>query len=440
MKEIIYLFYIYITDFIKMWLILWGLFNFKPISKKKIYYISGIVQFTILIINIFIYKTNRDTATFISVFTVVLTMSIIFEGKYIKRLSHSLLSYVFIIFLDACITGIVSLISNMVVLDFINNLIVSFIFNAIDIIIIILIILLKRRKFKSKIQINISKRIYILLFAGALTGSIILATLLTKTNDAKSENIRRIIVVVTIIAIISYNVACIMMIAITESRDNYKALSIISKNIIESQQKYYTLVNEKQQEMRSIRHEMKNHLACIHGLYQANKLSEMELYLRELIDGSDISEALFDTGNDIVNAILNDAQSKCKKDNIIIRLEGGFPEDLQVSPMDLCVIFANTVSNAIEAIQCMDRDEDCYYYIDVRIKSFKDDLFIDVINPVDKNLDVDLQKFNTSKMNKELHGFGVKNIIQKVEKYHGSVNYKLLNNEIFVKIEMKNRA
>ena len=38
-----------------------------------------------------------------------------------------------------------------------------------------------------------------------------------------------------------------------------------------------------------------------------------------------MTEDLFDTGNDIVNAILNDAQSKYKSQRIFLRLTGGFP-------------------------------------------------------------------------------------------------------------------
>ncbi|HWT74593.1 MAG TPA: GHKL domain-containing protein [Mobilitalea sp.] len=275
---------------------------------------------------------------------------------------------------------------------------------------------------------------------GALTGTIILATLLTKSHDAKSENIRKIIVVITIIAILSYIVACIMMIIITESRNSYKSLSVISQNIIESQQKYYLLVNEKQQELRSIRNDMKNHLSCIHGLYNVNKLSEMENYIKQLINSTDKSEMLFNTGNDIVNAILNDVQSKCIKDNIIIRLDGGFPNDLYVSPMDLCVIFANIVSNAVEAIQRMDRESDFIQYIDIKIKRFNDELFIDAKNPVGENIDVNISKLVTTKKNKDIHGFGVKNIIQRVEKYNGMVNFRCINNEFIVEIIMKNRT
>jgi sensor histidine kinase regulating citrate/malate metabolism len=183
---------------------------------------------------------------------------------------------------------------------------------------------------------------------------------------------------------------------------------------------------------------MKNHLACIRSLYQADKLSEMECYINELVETSNIQIDLFDTGNDIVNAILNDAQSRFRKDNIKIRLEGGFPQELYVTPMDLCVIFANLISNAVEAVQGMENVQNSIRYIDVKISSYKNDLYIDVKNPTDKNIRLSGGSLITTKKDKTLHGFGIKNVIQRVEKYRGTYHFKLENNQFYVEIIMKN--
>lgn len=440
MKDILNVFYIYYTDFIKVWLVFWGIINFKPKKILLPYVITGMIQLISIFITAFLNKNYSDASTFITTFSVILTVGVLFEGNYFKNMAYSLLVYFLVTILDGAFVGISSMLTNMSGHEFLHYSFIPYIFNYVNIFTILLIVFIKRRRIKSKIQVRISKRIYALLFAGALTSIMIIAALTTKANDAIQESGQKIVFFITIIAIFVYNIACIMMIVITESRDKYKTLSIISQNIIESQQQYYNLVNEKQQEMRSIRHEMKNHLYCIHGLYQANKQTEMGCYIKQLIDTADISEGLLCTGNDFVDAILNDAQSRCIKENIIIRLEDSFPKELYIQPMDLCVIFANTVSNAIEAIQQMDREEGRREYIDIKIRNFKDDLYIEVRNPVSKNADIKIGKFQTTKQNKDLHGFGVKNIIQRVENYQGTVKYIHKNNEIFVTIEMKNRA
>ena len=131
---------------------------------------------------------------------------------------------------------------------------------------------------------------------------------------------------------------------------------------------------------------MRNHIFCISSLYNQNKKTELEKYLNELIEQTKMLPELFDTGNDIVNAILNDAQSRYQKDGINILLE--ISENLHITSMDLCTIFANAINNAVEAILSANQDMKKQSSIQVKIRSFKEDLFIDISNPVFKNVNI----------------------------------------------------
>jgi two-component system, LytTR family, sensor histidine kinase AgrC len=436
MREVGYVFYVYIVDFIKLWIFLWGIMNFVPVPKKKRYLFTGAIQSVLLMIAGRFYKDNTDLFTILLIVMVVFTVCFLLDGNFLKKLAYALLAYVFILLIDACVAGMINMAGRKLLYDESLRLVC----NMTDLILLSIFALIKRNRRKTTFQVSISKKIYALLFTGAGTGSFVLTALLIESNSKTTENARRAMIIVTIIIVAAYCGACLMMIFITESRDNYKTLSLINQSIIESQQQYYLLVHEKQQEMRSIRHEMRNHLSCIRGLYKAEKLSEMEQYINQLIEASDLTDDLFETGNDIVNAILNDVQNRCRKDHIVIRLTGGFPANLIIAPMDLCIIFANTITNAVEAIQRMDREEGVINYIDVKISSFKDDLYIDVINPVGKKVELYNGKLLTSKKDKSVHGFGVKNVIQRVEKYYGAVNYRSENNQFFAEINLKNKV
>ncbi len=428
-------FYCYYTDFIKIWLVLWGIMNFPPVKKKSYYMLTIFIQsFILLLFALLCEKNNPDLVTICGTFLVITTEIFLFDDKFFKKFAFSILAYLLIIFLDACAAGIYSIIYIQV-----DSLFSRLFFNCVNIFTIGVFIAVRWARKNAIQRVNISKKIYALLFAGAGIGIMIISGLMIEANSKSEEKARRIIIVITIIVVITYCAACLMLVFITESRDNYKSLSLINQRVIESQQQYYMLVNEKQQEIRSIRHEMKNHLTCIHGLYQAGKPSEMVQYLNQLIEASDSSAVLFDTGNDIVNAILNDAQSRYRKDNIIIRLEGGFPSEFYIEPMDLCIIMANIITNAVEAIQRMVHNKQEISYIDVRISSYKNDLFIDVKNPVDENLKISKGIPVTSKKDRDFHGFGIKNVIQRVEKYHGTYQYRIKDNQFCVEINIKNQ-
>ncbi len=437
MNDIIHLFYGYLVDFVKMWIIFMGLLNYTPQRKKKVYIVAGSVQCILLITAGILRRYSVDAVTIFNVCMLLLSICFLFEGRFLKKFIYSLLTYILILFLETCVIGIASALNIYPEADSLYHILLRFIYKTIIFVPLLLLLIKKKRKSYSKVRL--SKSIFAFLFIGAGTGIFFISALLVSLNSKISDNGRKLLIVITIIIVITYCLTCFMMMLITESRDNYKALSLISQSVIESQQKYYTLVNEKQKEIHSIRHEMKNHLACIHGLYQSNKLNDMEAYLKQLIETSNTPADLFDTGNDIVNAILNDVQSRYRSDNILIRLEGGFPEPLYIAPMDLCVIFANIIINAVEAIQKIEPKNNSNYYIDVSIKNYKDDLYIDVKNPIIKDVEVYNGTLQTSKKDKSLHGFGVKNVIDRVEKYQGTYNFKMHNNEFEVTIFMKNR-
>lgn len=434
MKDIGFVFYNYIVDCIKLSLFLIGIMNFRLNRKKNIYIGIGALQIIAVITSgLLIYQYQYSIMGLLSIF-IIISICFILEGNFFRKLTYSILAYALILLLNAIIISLI----NMAGKSIISDQLLKLFNNILNIIIIGLAVLIRRRKNNIVTQTNLSRKVYLLLFAGAGTGTFVLTALLINTNSNVTEKVRLVMTAVTIIVIIIYCLVCLMLFFITESRDNYKALSLINQSVIESQQQYYLLVHEKQEEMRSIRHEMRNHLACIRGLYNANKLSEMEIYINQLVEESGAPDDLFDSGNDIVNAILNDAKSRYWKENIVIRLEGGFPEQLNIAPMDLCVIFANAISNAVEAIQRMEHKVDAIHYIDIKIGSYKEDIFIDIKNPTDSKLNIQNGKLLTSKKDKKHHGFGVKNIIQRVEKYQGNVDFSCNNNVFTVEIFMKN--
>ena len=438
LEEMIYMFSAYITDIVKLWLFLWGIMKLQPLHKKRIYYHVSILQVVFFFVTGIFIEYSNEVMLF-RILVAILSIVFLFEGNYFKKLSYSLLAYLLILILDGSTIEIFNIVMEAMNITIRNDNILKYVYNIVNIFTIGSVALIRSRK-KTSGSIHISKKIYALLFAGTTIGVITLAALSVSSNDKIHDGARKLILVATIIVIIVYTIICFMIVYVTESRDNYKALSVINQNVIESQQQYYSLVNEKQQEMRSIRHEMRNHLACINSLYQAGKLKEMDQYINQLVETAATTDDLFHTGNDIVDAILNDAQSKYSNDNIIIRLQGGFQKDTMIDPMDLCVIFANLVSNAIEAILRIDKEQSEVAYIDIEIKSYKDDLFINVSNPVDLAVVMKDGKMITSKPDKDRHGFGVKNIKQRVEKYQGEAIFRNENNQFFVEINMKNRV
>lgn len=426
----------YVIEFIKNILVLWGIMEF-PLKKKKVHYLIVLlpIAFIFILLGTEIENVVSTMELFLPILTII-TVTFILEGNLFKKLSYSLLMFICIAFFDICVGGILSLLINVTLADITTHPVLNIIVSSFSIFIYGAITIIKKSRNKYQGAILISKNIYALIFALTSTGVFFVGSLMITSLPGAGDKLRKLVLVFILIFSFAAFSVSLMLVIISKSRDTYKVLSQINQDIIASQQRYYTLANEKQQEIRSIRHEMKNHISCIDALYKNGKLNEMHDYINQLIGQSETFGDLFDTGNDIVNAILNDAESRYSKEGIGIRLEGTFPKELKISSMDLCVIFANAVTNAIEAIQKMDQYSKAKRYIDVKISSYKDDLFIDIANPIGEEVILSEGKLVTTKSDKQHHGFGTSNMRQRVEKYGGTIDLKSEKNMFYVHINL----
>ena len=81
---------------------------------------------------------------------------------------------------------------------------------------------------------------------------------------------------------------------------------------------------------------------------------------------------------------------------------------------DITTLMGNILENAVEAAVKADAPR-----IRVELIEHKKEIFIVVSNSAVKRINTKTDFFLTSKKDKENHGFGLKNIVAIVEKYHG---------------------
>ena len=209
---------------------------------------------------------------------------------------------------------------------------------------------------------------------------------------------------------------------------NYKIIEIknemLRKEIKEKENIY--------EEVRKTHHDFKNHIICIEKLLEQGKLELVSEYINNLKEEKFQVYTWIKTGNDVVDAILNQKKSEGMKKNIDIDMKVVIPDDINIKPMDLCVILGNALDNGIEAnekIKDIDKRN-----IKVRINPYKDYLFIEISNPTIFNPIDEYGQLKTTKDNKEKHGFGIKSMATVVEEYNGILNYEYDEGEFILSI------
>lgn len=194
------------------------------------------------------------------------------------------------------------------------------------------------------------------------------------------------------------------------------------------QQEYYSTLIERDIEVSSIKHDMQNHLQFLKYKAENNDIETVKTYIDSLIEILPQNKMHY-TNQKTINTILS-IKAKAAREKEIT-LDVSVPKEidnLEISDMDLVVLLANCLDNAIEAVERMADNK----IIRLVIYDQEDGISIYIENPylkTEKN-----KLFVTSKANKQEHGYGLHNIRRTVEKYSGIFRIESEEQKFKVKI------
>ena len=105
------------------------------------------------------------------------------------------------------------------------------------------------------------------------------------------------------------------------------------------------------------------------------------------------------------------------------------PEECEISSFDLCVIFSNLLSNAMEAAEkCVEKN------IDLELCKQEDTVIIYIKNTFDGKVVKKNGSIKTRKQGKQMHGYGLANIKECVKKNKGNVTIEEEDKYFVVKL------
>ncbi|GMQ56039.1 sensor histidine kinase [Vallitalea sediminicola] len=200
----------------------------------------------------------------------------------------------------------------------------------------------------------------------------------------------------------------------------------------EIQAKYFDEINNATMKLKSLRHDMSNHLGNIKGLVMYKEYTKLEEYLNNLLSQIDEIDKIIITKYPAVSALLNRKYAQAEKNNINCMMNIGGVDYLTVDTVDLCIILGNLIDNAIEANVKVDETN---RYIKLDINNVNNYLVIDCVNSTINSENINL---NTTKDDKDIHGIGLKNINQMVEKYYGNIEIMCIKDYFNVNIMLYN--
>lgn len=192
--------------------------------------------------------------------------------------------------------------------------------------------------------------------------------------------------------------------------------------------------------IRRMKHEMRNHLTNIKGLFESGNFGEMEQYIAKMDEGMDVFELAIKTGNAVTDVIVNDKQKAADKQGITFQSEFLYPKSDRYNAYDIGIIVNNLLQNALEAclkvpagsrhIFISSRQKRKFFLIEVK-NSYEGEIIMDA--------DTDLPISTKGNGADSLHGIGLSNVKREAEKYMGDVDIKVKKNEFSVTVLLQER-
>ena len=193
----------------------------------------------------------------------------------------------------------------------------------------------------------------------------------------------------------------------------------IKMEILKQQFKYYKERAREEERIRSIYHDMKNHLLILQAEQNDTKgRKDMIQSLQEQLADYD---NYIHTGNSVLDIIIRDKSREAQENNIDFSAAISYQDSNFIDPLDISTIYGNALDNAIEACAELPPEE---RLITVKTNRIHDMLSIIIENTMGHESANDLK---TTKSDIFLHGFGLSNIKMAVEKYQGEYVTKQRN-------------
>lgn len=177
-------------------------------------------------------------------------------------------------------------------------------------------------------------------------------------------------------------------------------------------------MSESVQEMNAFRHDIQNHFNMIEGYLTSNRLNEAMVYIEELKGSASMSgNNIVDTGNFIVDSILNYKLSTIQDLDVETELEVFVPPSIEIDTVHFVSILTNLLDNAIEALRAMKEKDN--RILRIRIVYSKGRLIMAFQNSYDGDIVYEDGEICSSKHDSDRHGYGLENVKRAIEPYNG---------------------
>lgn len=201
---------------------------------------------------------------------------------------------------------------------------------------------------------------------------------------------------------------------------------------LKSQSKHLDEILVMQNQLKGFRHDIKNHWVALSGYFSNGDYEGGKKYI-EQISGTFSEGETIDTGNIALDAIISTKKALADEKGIRFDATVQIPEQIPVDAADICIIFGNSLDNAIEACEKIKTDDK---YINLSVIYEENSILCKIVNSIENKNRITLK---TTKKDKNNHGFGFENIKQSLSKYNHLMKIDQTDDEFILSFVIFNK-
>lgn len=194
-------------------------------------------------------------------------------------------------------------------------------------------------------------------------------------------------------------------------------------------EKFYKKNQVQYEKVNKLNHDIKNHLMHIAYRIKIKQYGEAIDYIENISKQTSYFSNFINVSNETLNFIINFKSKLAKSKGICIESNIEDIQDLVVNDFDLCTLLGNMLDNAIEAA-AIEQDK----YIIIEIYNHSGYQVYSIKNKIEKSILDNNSYLISHKINKDNHGYGLKQVNSIINKYNGQVDIFETTEYFFVKV------
>lgn len=248
----------------------------------------------------------------------------------------------------------------------------------------------------------------------------------------ENPELRFLVPMIALLGICSILLSAFLWSRLKKEQEEKNALLLYEEKLSEMEE-HVQEMERLYEGMRGMKHDMKNYVADIESLIgRGEGLTKetgeaLQNYLNGLCVSLEELDMKYKTGNPVTDTVINRYLRKAEKMGVKVSCDFLYPANLEISGFDLSILLNNGLENAIEALEKCGEEE---LFLEITSYVKGNVFFLEIRNTFFGTLPYDEEKhtFQTTKEEKNVHGYGLKNMKKSVEKYYGNIEFEINDN------------